>query len=580
MTLGFALLAWDARMAAPSHRAAGVIGCGSAFQPLSHPDHIIGMALATQAPTQRVTFGSFSVWIVGELRSRDDGALTALHIPKCWGGVLNAEAVAMLIVERFWGRYLMIAAEAASVQIMVDPSGEVQAHQVEHEGVALIGDHLDRAALARLGKPISPLSAAIAQIVTTPQTAVHSAPLEGVKPLIPGRLAPILCAREGRAIWKPVSIARETASPEPARLRNVVAQACRAAGPHDALMLLSGGLDSSIVLGTAALHQTPLAALNFATGTAEGDEQVYAEEMARRSNTPLVTRMPDAPPDLKRLAEAAQGVQPYIFGLDSAFEDLVDGTANELGATHVITGQGGDAVFFQPATPLVMLDRLRHAGFTAFKPRSLAFEAGRNRTSVWGLLWSAFRARGGGAWSLERRLGAHLLAPAMLEELKRSDALHPWFDKMGDLSAAKRMHLLMIADAQLFMTRRAFGGIGLRHPLLMQPVIEELLRCPVSSLCDGPLDRQLARDVFAPILPDAIVHRRAKGAASHYYSKAVVDQLTFLQEYLLDGALVEAGILDRSGLERALTVEHQFYTNDYSAIIMQVSCEAWLRSWL
>jgi asparagine synthase (glutamine-hydrolysing) len=52
-----------------------------------------------------------------------------------------------------------------------------------------------------------------------------------------------------------------------------------------------------------------------------------------------------------------------------------------------------------------------------------------------------------------------------------------------------------------------------------------------------------------------------------------------LRPFLLDGALAEAGVLDRAKLDEALTVEQLIWGASPNQIMWAAATEAWVRHW-
>ena len=90
-------------------------------------------------------------------------------------------------------------------------------------------------------------------------------------------------------------------------------------------------------------------------------------------------------------------------------------------------------------------------------------------------------------------------------------------------------------------------------PLLSQPLVELCLRIPTYVLIRSGRDRALARRAFANDLPAEIIARYAKGRADHHSRNILDANLAFVRELLLDGALVQKGLLNRTNLELYLT---------------------------
>ena len=94
----------------------------------------------------------------------------------------------------------------------------------------------------------------------------------------------------------------------------------------------------------------------------------------------------------------------------------------------------------------------------------------------------------------------------------------------------------------------------------------------------GGRDRSAARDAFVDVLPPSLFSRRSKGELGAYYGEAVAERLDFLRDYLLGGALAEAGLLD-PGLDDRLTREALLWRGGFSELLSLALTEAWVRRW-
>jgi asparagine synthase (glutamine-hydrolysing) len=386
-------------------------------------------------------------------------------------------------------------------------------------------------------------------------------------------------------LWRPSTIAAKHEIDDPTaaaeRLRETVMLCCRAWSNHVGPLLveLSGGLDSSILLGAmAGGAEASLAAVNFTTGYCEGDERLHARAAALRHNIPLVELGADAEDlDYGPLFDAVPSAAPRLYGLDPQHEDMIIATARQLGAAAIATGQGGDALFFQLPTPLIAVDQAR-----AGKPslRAALVAARRAGCSVWHVLRLMLRDHWDRRPGPRDRYDQTLLAPAFRDQLAADPPAHPWLRDGAALPPAKRLQIEAIANCQLFFTPTRRGRVApLLHPLLSQPIVEACLSIPTYVLAPDPRDRGLARDTFADLVPPSILARTGKGEASCYYNRALVGNLPLIRGWLLDGDLVRAGILDRAMLDTVLDEDHLLWADAARPPLLYASIEAWLRYW-
>jgi asparagine synthase (glutamine-hydrolysing) len=115
--------------------------------------------------------------------------------------------------------------------------------------------------------------------------------------------------------------------------------------------------------------------------------------------------------------------------------------------------------------------------------------------------------------------------------------------------------------------------------LTSQPLVELCLRIPVHLCIAGAWDRAIARRAFAADVPAEILWRRTKGGIDSYVKEALRRNARFVREMLLDGLLVQSGLLDKARLEEALG-DAAIGTRIGSAEIFDhLTTEAWLRRW-
>ncbi len=480
------------------------------------------------------------------------------------------------LVASRWGSYLAFSWDAKARIAMVDPSGAGQSHFVRDPHLTLIGNRLSPDLMRNCGFRISADHAALAGCLLDPGTMVAAPLLAGVTTMVPGSAYYLGSDRAPDVLWSPAAIETDSER-RPATLRTAVDSAvsimtCR----QQSLLELSGGLDSSILAGTMRDVGVPAKAVAVQLIGGDVCEGRYAAATSAFSRIPLQIATTENYPDYASFMEAPQVAHPFMYGVDDAFADAVRSAIDEH--SHcVVTGQGGDAVFYQPATPLTTIDRFRDRGWRSGW-NALLDDARRTRSSIWHHLGPVFADRFQHAKPPQDELAGGLLTSQARNERLRF--VHPWCDAARDLSPGRQLQILMLANSQIFHSPRAVDvGRPMLHPLLSQPVVESALAFPSWKLAQGPNDRGLARLVFADRLHPDIVERRSKGEAAAFYSRTALANLPYLRERLLDGALVRAGIADRDVMARALTPEYLFYSLDYRALILHAACEAWLEAW-
>jgi asparagine synthase (glutamine-hydrolysing) len=269
-------------------------------------------------------------------------------------------------------------------------------------------------------------------------------------------------------------------------------------------------------------------------------------------------------------AGLARGVRPPMSALGRLYDRDMAERATALGADAIVTGQGGDAAFFQMPTAHLLADALRLGG-----PRALF-------SGVWG---DTARWTGRPAWRVLAdlwRRAAPMEPPPLLPGLDPEVGLsvHPWVEEAAQAPPAKRLQVAALAGAQVYpgdSSRRRAAEV--LRPLLSQPVLEHVLAIPAPQLAEGGRDRALTRQAFAGRLPAEIVARRAKGGLGAYYGQVVVASLHWLRPYLLDGVLCDSGLLDRARLEAGLGPAQLIWEGSSVDILAAALMETWVRYW-
>jgi asparagine synthase (glutamine-hydrolysing) len=484
------------------------------------------------------------------------------------------------LTTQYWGHYTAVAFDTLGPWVMVDPSGAGRAHLVQDTDLEMITNHLDPSAMRAANFEIDVNLSALAGSLLDPGTMVTAPLLRGVTNMVPGTAYHLNRRGAEIALWSPAALSNDCSENgygfDGDRLRHAVDLAVtQLAGAGASLIELSGGLDSSILAGTMmALGIVPRAVTVELIG-GDVDEVHYAQATARRCAIQLDLGLATTFPDYAAFMDVGQAAHPYMYGVDDAFANAVIGSAD--GIDRILTGQGGDAVFYQPATPLTTIDRYRALGIRSGW-RSLLDDARRTRASIWHHILPVARDRLRGTPSPQDELADRLLTRQA--RAARTRFVHPWCVAAHALPPGRRLQMLMLANSLIFHSARPIDlGRPLVHPLLTQPVLESVLAVPTWRLASGRLDRGLARAAFADRLHPDVVARRSKGEAAAYYSRAAVANLPLLRERLLGGALVKAGIIDAPMMEQVLTPDYLFYSLDYRALVLHAACEAWLKAW-
>lgn len=498
----------------------------------------------------------------------------------------SAAAAAQRLCRAHWGRYVALLADADGPAVLRDPGGGLAALVwTPGPGLRIVASEL-----APVPAGLRPAWCGldwdrIAAFLARPASGMARSLLEGIEAVAPGELRRVGRRGPGELIWNPADFARRALDPRcaaPALVRRVDAAVAALVGRHEqVLMELSGGLDSAIVagaLGALGLDDRVAVWLNW-SGEREGDERAYARAVTDRLGVAL-TALPKrpAPLALEDLAETADGLWPAMSGPDSARDREETEILARCGASAILSGQGGDATFYQMRSAAVLADAWRGQGAKALRGPLLADLARRTQASVWRVLAQA-RAAGRGR-DLHASAGSSLV-PAALRAASAGE-VHPWVAaaRAGGTPPGKQFQVQALANCQLYHgDSRRRRAAELVFPLLAQPVVELALAIPSWDLAGGAHDRMYARAAFADRIPEAVRRRRAKGALGAYFGKLVALSAASLRPYLLDGCLAEAGLLDREAVARALEPEAMMRDGRPTEVMWAAAVEAWVRHW-
>jgi asparagine synthase (glutamine-hydrolysing) len=504
------------------------------------------------------------------------------------------------LLENYWGRYVAILRNASTGEVWVlrDPSGGFPCWLTSHDGVSIIcSDVEDCHALGAVSFTVN--WRYIMAFMAHAALQTRDTGLNEMSEVQPGERLRFCSGSMQRSIeWNPLDIARsspfEDTEEAVASLRAATIgcvhtwAACYSAILHN----LSGGLDSSIVLyclATAPSRPQIICANYYSDGPNE-DERSYARAMAGRADVKLVERKLDA--RMVRLDEVLRlrrSSRPWFYMYEIEHGRFEGELAAQHGATSLFSGAGGDGVFFQGHAELAVTDYLFDRGFGAGLLRTAVDAARLSRKSIWPLLSQALRVRAfGSRWDpigMAKPLERTLINRDVIAAVKRDRTFeHPWLTAVNTRAVPPGIlwHITSISLPPAFYSSFSREPYPERTmPLLSQPLVELCLRIPTYLLIRSGRDRAVARRAFERDLPGEIVRRQAKGRADQHLRNILDSNLDFVRELLLDGLLVQRGLLNRAVLEVYLDRNRSPADFQYSEILQEHVCaEVWLRSWL
>lgn len=508
-------------------------------------------------------------------------------------GVIAADArdfggVCDQLTTRCWGGYVALAIDRddpSRLEMFRDPIGMTECVSWRR-GALRVVTSAPECFLA----PAAPTDLAIdwprvAGLLRFPGSVADALPFIGVETLEPGvRLELTERTRYTTRHWAPAHFARARALsarvsgtlPLPA-LVDACVRAWRSCS-NVAIAELSGGLDSAIVAAGLAPSDHPVAGwFHYYASDREGDERRYARAVAAHLDLPLHETLQDQRViDAALMADVPVTLRPNVASISFFHDRDLAARGRALGADTLLTGQGGDAVFFQPASPLIAADLWRDPRPWPKRSAAVADLAAWSGRSIWSVLGTALRVRVAPFPIAMPEYRVDLVSRA----LPRDAQPLRWLDGTADLAPAKQLQILNLAAA-----RAAFGGswcasaMTVLHPLMSQPLLEHVLPLSALDLTQGKRDRAMIRAAYADRLPPILLERRGKGCLTPFFGRMLAASTPFLRDYLLGGVLVRHQVLDPASTAAVLDPDHLMQTNSYTEIFVALLTEHWARAW-
>ncbi len=506
----------------------------------------------------------------------------------------DPQACARALVQRFWGRYVaLLRTPHRGSWVLRDPRGFLPCHVMQHDGVAIVFSWLEDVLtlLPQVPQPAVNWPALTQQVLLGDNAGCRETALQGVAQLLPGELVALheQPATGGELVWNAAAVAQAVLECDvptaAALLHHTVSSTVQAwAGCYPSIVLrLSGGVDSSIVLGCVAPGQTPaqVTCLNYHSQGAASDERDFARMAAARSNRQLVELEWNTGFNLQSVLHAARTPSPchYIGRTNAALDAAV---ARDRGAPVLFTGGGGDQLFFEYRRWWPAADSLQlHGPGPRFLGAAMA-AARLGNVSVWKAvqLAAAERLRPGSQQEVIAPQAALATADARAAAAQRHRPEHPALRHASQLPLGKRMqlsHLLHPFGYYDPLLREA--APELLDPLMSQPIVELCLRLPTFTLAYDGRGRGLARLAFSGDIPEAIATRRSKGGIHEHFKAVLSNNLEMARALLLQGELASRGILDRARLQETLSGHPMQHAAHVGELHLYVAVEAWLQRW-
>ena len=497
--------------------------------------------------------------------------------------------------EQYWGGYIAFVRQPDGTRSCVtrDSSGRLPCYRVQCDQINIIFSDVQD--LKHFPLPAFRVNHHyVAAFIFHSQLQIRECGLHGVYEILAGESWEMHEDTVNQAVaWDPCSICTESASEDYvsalATIRSTTLRCVSAwASVHDNILLsLSGGLDSAIVLGCLnELDECPqITCINIFSATSGDDERRYAGAAALRAGLELVALRRASPQglfDARSLTapKLPKPTIPWYFNMRQI--ELINHVAGERHAESVWTGQGGDHIFYQLHTSLGAADYLARRGVNFGLIAAIRDSARLSREPYFSVAQTA--------WKLRRSKSPFYLTTLLQRERHFVNAdrlsgaqdyvVHPWMKKATDLPKGKELQVHFLSE--VLHRHRPVPNVEHayeHHPLLSQPLVELCLRLPTYLLLRGGRERGLAREAFSDCVPREIIERSDKGSTTTYVVEAIRGNAGFIREILLDGMLVDAGIVDRKSLADIIVHENPLHPKQTMPLLACIAAELWLRSW-
>lgn len=512
--------------------------------------------------------------------------------------LLTCEQKIAFLIEKKWGSYVSFftSHQSAMLTVFRDPSGSFPCYTTSYNGMRLffsdIQDIID-IGIRHFSANIKYLEAN----VLLPKLQKCFTGLNEVDEILPGQAFFYSNhTKRDKIFWDPQKFIYDTeidnvVEAEKILYESVTGAISNLAAQYSGIIHNIGGLDSSIVLGCLSSmgYIDRVNCVNLFTRSFGGDERHYAREMCAYVNSPLQETLLD-PSNVKLLDIFQWKAQVSPVGLldFTAPAGNLYQTAHAFEADALFYGVGGDNVFFQMPYILSALDYVGQksdlgslfaiaSDASRYGNRSIAFvmkamvKEKFAREDCFSYVYNL--------WSPDRELP--FISQDILSQGPQISALHPMLLPDHSMAKGKYFHLLSSAFMSIEYYDPWGGTDGLERvcPLLTQPVIEAALKIPTWLMVYGGVDRGLARWTFRQHLPELVVQRTSKSNPDKLYEDIFFTNLGTIRDVLLNGVLVESGILVESDLEAALSDKNPNLRSIIQAILEFLNWEIWLQKW-
>ncbi len=430
----------------------------------------------------------------------------------------------------------------------------------------------------------------IADYLALGHPANELTPYTVVKRLLPGQALVVSAGRAELESFAFMPPAEQRGSDDEfvARFRDLLrAAVVRATGAATGGIAaeLSGGLDSSSVVGVAASQGIPIETMSIVyPGSPHADEQRWMREVVRHWGVPWHRFDGDRYPPYAAPPNQDLG-EPTPFSTWAAGQLAQQDLYRELGLDIVLTGFGGDTVFWGDAPlPYHIANRL-----CGLQPRGLIADLrtwhGRDPGRRSALHWLVT----GGFKPAARFLRGHRIGsyPGLPDWISPSYSGRMDLHGRADVRRAPRCGspadqalIENLWDLSILISRsreQYLRHVEFRHPLLDLPLVAFMSAIPSRLRFTPGRDRVLQRTALHDVLPAAVITRTSKSGPQQVWERGL--KQAFAASPLLDAPqLIERGYVDADAWRGAVRRAQFGLTGSQRRFEAALDLEMWLQS--
>lgn len=520
--------------------------------------------------------------VVGELYRRGGGGVVRTVSEREAELITRSEG--QELIDAFWGSYVAILRHphTGALRVVRAPFGHLPCYIVTYaDAVTAASDTSLLVALAEYHPSLD--WTAIAWHLAIRDLRFPRTCLAGIEELHGGEALTIDLAAKRESIWSPWKFAnnRERIRDEGAAVETVRQAVMSTLRVHafdeaSSILLLSGGIDSSIVAAALSAAGARYGCLTLTTRDRTGDEVEFARSVSGSAGHPLrIVQRDVAQIDVTR-SLAARMPRPVARSFAQATHRAALAYARELGANRVLGGGGGDNVFCSLQSGGPAADVLRTYG-----PGRAFMATARDIGDLASVPISAVVRDAIGRALPPRKARPTTIDGRLLSTAALATALtapdHAWFSPPRTVLPGKAGHVRLLAYALGYAESfDPLDELPMVAPLLAQPVVEACLRVPSWFWYDGGRNRMIARRAFQRELPPEIFHRRSKGSPESFVGEIFEQHRTTIRDQVLDGALVKHGLVDREAIEKIFIDPRPAYGTGFMRLLEFSDVEAWI----